>query len=327
MTGKAQLMVKPANSLALMSRAAQMLAEANTIQEVKEFRDLALTAAECARRKGLGKKVYQGAWGYALEAERKLGGMLVAMEPKMAKGGRPKKTGIGPIPVSEAITLKEIGITKIESSQAKFLVLLSEETFRAVKHFQMTRTEARRQARRAKVLDKAPSLPTGKYRVLYADPPWLYGNKLTAGYGGAAGNYPVMSISELCALDVESVAEENAVLFLWVTSPLLEEVFPVIQAWGFKYKASMVWHKDAHNFGHYFSVRHEYLLLCTRGSCLPDSDKLLSSVVTVKRSKKHSQKPEEFRRIIEKMYTSGPKIELFAREKHAGWKTWGNQPA
>ena len=69
-------MVTPANSLALMSKAAQMLAEANTIQETKELKDLELSAADWARRKGLEKRAYQAAWRFALEAERKLGGML-----------------------------------------------------------------------------------------------------------------------------------------------------------------------------------------------------------------------------------------------------------
>jgi N6-adenosine-specific RNA methylase IME4 len=47
-------------------------------------------------------------------------------------------------------------------------------------------------------------------------------------------------------------------------------------------------------------------------------------VQTIRRSDEHSQKPEEYARIIEKLY-DGPYLELFARRKRDGWTTWGNQ--
>lgn len=43
-------------SLAVMSRAAEMLAEATTIQKAKELKDLALTAADWAKRKKMGER-------------------------------------------------------------------------------------------------------------------------------------------------------------------------------------------------------------------------------------------------------------------------------
>jgi N6-adenosine-specific RNA methylase IME4 len=165
--------------------------------------------------------------------------------------------------------------------------------------------------------------------VVYADPPWSYGNAGIIGetdnYGHVGRHYQSMTISELCDLDVKSIVEDDAVLFLWVTSPLLAECWPVIKAWGFKYKTSFVWNKVKHNFGHYNSVRHELLLVCTRGSCTPDIDKLFPSVVTVERSKKHSEKPEEFREMIDTMYPHGKRIELFARQSVAGWEVFGDQ--
>lgn len=164
----------------------------------------------------------------------------------------------------------------------------------------------------------------GKYRVIYADPPWSYGDKLTINYGAAENHYPLMAISELCELPVKDIAEDNAILFMWVTSPLLEESFSVINAWGFKYKASFVWDKVRHNMGHYNSVRHEFLLIATRGSCQPENQKLFDSVVSEERTE-HSTKPDTFRTIIETLYPSASKIELFARQKVDGWSVWGNQ--
>jgi N6-adenosine-specific RNA methylase IME4 len=177
----------------------------------------------------------------------------------------------------------------------------------------------------------APPLPTNKYRIWYADPPWSYGNSGAIGdndnYGRAERHYPTMSIAELCAMgaDIKTACEDNAVLFMWVTSPLLAECFPVIKAWGFEYKTSFVWDKVGHNFGHYNSVRHELLLVCTRGSCTPDNPKLYDSVVSIEKSRVHSEKPEEFRHIIDNIYPNGRRIELFARRAVEGWDAWGNE--
>ena len=170
---------------------------------------------------------------------------------------------------------------------------------------------------------ESPDLPDDKYRVIYVDPPWKYSDGLMESYGSVKYHYPQMSIEELCELPIGDLVWKNAVLFLWVTAPLLEECFEVIRSWGFKYKTNIVWDKDSHNFGHYTSVRHEHLLICTKGSCTPDIDEKIGSVVKVKRSKKHSQKPEEFRDLIDKLYPNGKRIELFAREKVNGWDSWG----
>jgi site-specific DNA-methyltransferase (adenine-specific) len=183
--------------------------------------------------------------------------------------------------------------------------------------------EVRREMKRAEVT-VAAKLPDAKYRVIYADPPWKYGDQLTEDYGPTKFHYPSMTIAELCAMPVRDMSEPDAVLFLWVTSPLLFECAPIIEAWGFKYKTSFVWDKIKHNMGHYNSVRHEFLLVCTRGSCTPDVNKLFDSVQSIER-KKHSEKPEEFREIIETLYPHGKRLELFARTKHVGWDAYGNQ--
>ena len=177
-------------------------------------------------------------------------------------------------------------------------------------------------------LSKPVEKPTGKHRIIYADPPWSYSDKCDAGAiqsGGAEKHYPSMSIAELCALPVRELAEDDAVLFLWTTSPLLFECAPMIAAWGFKYKACFVWDKVKHNMGHYNSVRHEFLLICTRGSCTPEVVKLFDSVQSIEKTAKHSEKPQEFRDIIDTLYPHGERIELFARAKHKGWNTWGNE--
>jgi len=192
--------------------------------------------------------------------------------------------------------------------------------------------KAVREYRIEKERQKNP-LPDDTYRVLYADPPWKYNDERSGleDYTSAQDHYDTMSISELCELhdaagrNVAAIAQPDSVLFMWTTSPLLEDAFQVVDAWGFNYKTTFVWDKVRHNFGHYNSVRHELLLLCTKGSCTPDSDELLDSVVKVDRSKIHSQKPDRFYEIIESMYTDGPYLELFARNTRKGWSAWGNE--
>jgi len=171
-----------------------------------------------------------------------------------------------------------------------------------------------------------PPLPEGKYQVIYADPAWEYAQEQHSHEKQDTvlnTHYPTMPTEDIAKLPVKELAGDNSVLFLWTTSPKLYEAKQVVDGWGFEYKASMIWDKVKHNVGYYVSVRHEILLICTKGSCLPDNPKLYDSVVTEERTE-HSKKPELFYQIIEDLY-HGKKIELFARNKREGWDSWGNQ--
>jgi N6-adenosine-specific RNA methylase IME4 len=168
---------------------------------------------------------------------------------------------------------------------------------------------------------------TNKFRVIYADPAWSYNDKQdTPQLGGASKHYNTMTVNEICNLPVNEISEKDSVLFLWVTSPLLEDAFAVIKSWGFKYKTSFVWDKVKHNMGHYNSVRHEFLLIATKGSCVPDNKKLYDSVQTIERNDNHSEKPIEFLDIIDDIYNYGNKLEMFCRNiKKEKWYGWGNE--
>ena len=166
--------------------------------------------------------------------------------------------------------------------------------------------------------------PEKKYRVIYADPPWEYDDKQNIdGLGGAVKHYNTMKLVEICVLPVKDLTDDNAVLFLWVTSPMLRHSFTLITSWGFEYKASFVWDKVGHNMGHYNSVRHEFLLIATKGSCTPDNKILFDSVQSIQKAD-HSRKPEEFRNIIDTLYPIGNRLELFSRNKVRNWDVWGD---
>lgn len=191
---------------------------------------------------------------------------------------------------------------------------------------------AKRQDYDQRVAASKPKPLTGTYRILYADPPWKYvGLNQADEYGHAERHYDCLTDEQLCSYrvggrrPVRELADKNAVLFLWVPSPLLERSFQVVRAWGFEYKASFVWDKVRHNIGHYNSVRHEFLLICTKGSCKPDTPKLVDSVQSIERSATHSEKPSRFYEIIEAMYDHGRRLELFARRQRQGWDVDGNE--
>ena len=166
-----------------------------------------------------------------------------------------------------------------------------------------------------------PLLPTGKYRVLYADPPWEYSN---SGFNqSAALQYSTMSTDEICKLPVGDLVGDLAVLFMWVTSPILPDGLRVMSAWGFDYKASMVWHKNrAPGMGWWVKTKHEFLLIGAYGDVGTPVAKPESILVAP--VGRHSEKPPEFRSVIESMF-SGPYIELFARKPVDGWEVWGNE--
>jgi len=231
-------------------------------------------------------------------------------------------------PIHAAERAAEImGTSQKYVSDAKNIATQAPDLLEQVKAGEMTIPSAKRELA-ARERKDSPPLPSDKFRVIYADPPWKYTDKIDEAISGtttALTHYPAMTIDELCQMPINELAEDDSILFMWVTSPMLEDAFRVVHSWKFKYKTSFVWDKVSHNFGHYNSVRHEFLFVCTRGSCTPDNPKLYDSVQSIEKSRVHSEKPEEFRAIIDDLYTYGKRIELFARQKVEGWEYYGNE--
>ena len=47
--------------------------------------------------------------------------------------------------------------------------------------------------------------------------------------------------------------------------------------------------------------------------------------LVISRLREHSRKPDEIRDAIVELCGDLPRVELFARQKHEGWDTWGNE--
>ncbi len=175
---------------------------------------------------------------------------------------------------------------------------------------------------------------TNKYSIIYADPPWQY-SCWSGDKGGrtAESHYQVMSKSDLQNLPVSKICEKDAVLFLWVTYPCLEEGLELIKKWGFKYKTcAFSWVKQNKKsnslffgMGYYTRANNEICLLATKGKSLKRYSRSVRQVI-LSPIEQHSKKPDEIRTRIETLFGGGlSKIELFARQNADGWDCWGNE--
>ena len=191
------------------------------------------------------------------------------------------------------------------------------------KELQQEKRDERRAERIEKIVDPPPLV--GKYSVIYADPPWPVGSMVLDKWESPIDDkYPTMEIEDIISLPVEDIAAENCSLFLWTTHRFLPIAFEVIEAWGFKYHCCITWDKHGGwtQFG--FHKRTEFLLFAYKGKI--DIDQYGKAIPTLISEPKgrHSKKPDSIRKMI-KEKTKEPRIEMFAREEHDGWKVWGNE--
>lgn len=186
-----------------------------------------------------------------------------------------------------------------------------------------------------------PPLPTNKkYDIIYADPPWDYGGKMqfdktslkteNADFqrdifiSSAAFKYPTLKLDELFKLRVQDICSNDALLFLWVTGPQMENGLKLGKAWGFEYKTvAFVWDKMIHNPGRYTLSQTEFVLVFKKGRIpSPRGARNIRQLVTIHRTA-HSKKPIEIIESISQMFPTQNKIELFARNSYIDWDNWG----
>jgi N6-adenosine-specific RNA methylase IME4 len=190
---------------------------------------------------------------------------------------------------------------------------------------QLTVGEVRAAIRLQRLETRAPSALPGVFEVICADPPWTYDN---SGFTqSAAAQYPTLDVEAIATLPDRDPTfpkiADDAVLFLWATSPLLPDALRVLDAWRFAYKASMVWEKDAApGIGWWVRTRHELLLIAERGSLHPS---ITPDSIVRAANGRHSEKPDEVYRLIEAMYPQFRRVEVFARSARPGWAVWGNE--
>lgn len=178
-----------------------------------------------------------------------------------------------------------------------------------------------------------PNFPDKKYNIIYADPPWTYPKTggLESSRGMAKQHYSTMSLDDICSLPVSALAEENCALWLWATFPQIGSALKVIESWGFQYfNAGFIWikrslktGKDALGMGYWTRANPEICLLAFRGKMVPLRHDIRQILYAPKG--RHSEKPSEVRENIVSLCGDLPRIELFARQRAAGWDAWGDE--
>lgn len=178
--------------------------------------------------------------------------------------------------------------------------------------------------------------PTGKFKLIYADPPWRF-ESWSPEHAGREVPYPTMTLEEIKKLPVADLADPDTVLVMWICWPHLTHALETIQAWGFVYKTcAFAWIKaDAQQMelfrddidpfmgmGYWTRGNSEVALLATRGSPKRKDAGVRQAIIEPRRE--HSRKPDCVYERIERL-VDGPYLELFARnEPRPGWTKWGN---
>jgi N6-adenosine-specific RNA methylase IME4 len=200
--------------------------------------------------------------------------------------------------------------------------------------------EAKKRTQKNTLADLYPALPAKRFDIIYADPPWDYGGKMQFDKSSASKEeldasrnifissagfkYPTLKTPELMKLQVQQIAKDDCLLFMWATNPHLNQAIELGEAWGFEYRTvAFVWDKMVHNPGKYTLSYCELCLLFKRGKIpSPRGARNVKQLVRVPRAE-HSEKPLEVMQGIEAMFPTQERIELFSRRKMEGWDVWG----
>lgn len=167
------------------------------------------------------------------------------------------------------------------------------------------------------------------YSTIVADPPWAYDEGWPE-FHDRAGSvharrplpYSSMTVEEIAALPVASIAAEAAHAYLWTTNRYLRDAFRIAETWGFSPRQTLTWCKPPRGIGPggAFSNTTEFVIFARRGT-LKALRRVDSSWWEWKRGA-HSAKPAAFYDLVERV-SPGPYVELFCREPRFGWDSWG----
>lgn len=334
------------------SAAQKALAAAVKVEQAKHVHDVAAGLAVYAYKAKDGALAGDAA-EIKVRATRKIGEINdtekhAGKQAKATGGLRPKGHRVSRKPDAPP-SLADRGVDKNLAQRARSLFAMPEPKFErevvkvrrlasaaaegdreivlAAKAERHASARARRAERETAVAGKIMALPDKKYGVIYADPEWkfeTYNDETGKLEASADLHYTTSSLEEIKLRDVQSIAADDCVLFLWATAPMIEAALEVMEAWGFEYKSQVIWKKDKGGTGYWFINWHELLLVGTQGNIpAPAQGSQWPSVIEAAR-RRHSEKPDRFYELIEDYYPNIPKIELNARgARREGWDVWG----
>lgn len=145
--------------------------------------------------------------------------------------------------------------------------------------------------------------------------------------------YPSMSWEELADMPIGKLADPKmCALFLWATGPLIHKAIGLMENWGFEYKTIMkVWRKTNADGspvctpGWWSRSSCEFLLVGTKGTNIlkhKTTNSERQEYASVREG--HSAKPAAITQAIaDFLDVPGPRIELWARQSHPQFDSWG----
>ncbi len=334
-----------ASGLIMVEQAKALLVQATSLGEVKDIRDKAAALQNYMKQASESLEAQNAAAEVKIRAERRAGEILAEM-PKAVGGEAYHETPTGCI-VQPVPSLSDLGIEKTAAHRWQTIAVLPEDDFE--EHIaeakesgrELTSSAVYKEAKQYKarnspiLFEPPPEANAGivcsldelvaagrKFRTIYADPPWRYGNQGTR--ASTDNHYDTMTVDQICAEPVSKLVEDDAHLHLWTTNAFLLESFRVMEAWGFTYKSVFVWVKPQMGIGNYWRVSHEFMLFGIRGKA-PFGARNEMSWAKINRTK-HSAKPDEVRQKIEKV-SPGPYLEMYGRVfmEDRPWTVYGNQ--
>lgn len=168
-------------------------------------------------------------------------------------------------------------------------------------------------------------LPEGQYRCIVMDPPWPM-EKIERDVRPAQGaqlDYPTMTLGEIRALPIPSLATEvGCHLYLWTPQKFLPDALALVEAWGFRYQCLMTWVKPTGMTPFSWMYNTEHVVFARMGDLpLQKHGQKLSFEAA---SPGHSIKPDVFYyRVM--AASPGPRLDMFARREREGFTCWGDE--
>ena len=224
-----------------------------------------------------------------------------------------------------AEAIEKLAETQPEQAQA---VMDGTKRFNEVNRIQKEeKREERREKNRVKVAGATTPEQVAdagaKFATIVIDPPWDWGDEGDGDqFGRARPDYATMTNSQLLALPLQDLSDDDCHIYLWITNRSLPKGFELLERWGFRYVTALTWAKPSFGMGNYFRGQTEHVLFGVKGSqSLKRKD--VGTLFSAPRGPNgHSSKPPEFYDLVESC-SPGPYLEMFSRSQKTGWKAWG----
>ena len=264
----------------------------------------------------------------AKEKQKEAGGALPQISAKAPIETRKELSKVANVSHDTIAKVKHIEAKANEETKAK----LSTGEVSINQAYQEIKKEEKKAERYKKIKEVKQKIeeenlvtPNKKYHVIGIDPPWAYEEK--GGFSSddynsesnrGAVDYPTMTVEQIKKIELPSA--DDCVLFLWTTHAFLRDSFDLLDEWGFKYKATLVWDKVKMGLGRTVRMQVEFCLIAIKGNPIINGSSERDIITEPRRE--HSRKPEAFYEMAERMCV-GNKLDYFSRQNRKNWDHYG----